>query len=79
MTNPLSWNCRGFMNKRDEIRDLISDHRPMCFALQETHLKNTKSQSVATAASEKISILQTEQQVVLLFLFPITFPIIRSL
>ena len=38
MTNFISWNCRGIKNKRDEIRDLISDHRPICFALQETHL-----------------------------------------
>ena len=40
MTNLFSWNCHSFMNKWDEIRDLISDHRPICFPLQETHLKN---------------------------------------
>ena len=40
MTNFISWNCRGLINKRDEIREIISDHRPICFALQETHLKN---------------------------------------
>ena len=41
MTNFISWNCRGCINKWDEIPDLISDHRPICFALQETHLKET--------------------------------------
>ena len=39
MTNFISWNCRGFKNKRHEIRELISDHRPLCLALQETYLK----------------------------------------
>ena len=38
MANFLSWNCRGFKNKRDEIRDIISDHPPICFAFQETFL-----------------------------------------
>ena len=41
MTNLISWNCRGLKNKRDEIRDIISDHRPTIFALQETYLKRT--------------------------------------
>ena len=41
MTNFISWNCRGFKNKRDEVKDIISDHHPICFVLQETHLKNT--------------------------------------
>ena len=41
MTNFISWNCRGFKNKRDEIKDIISDHHPICFALQETHLTRT--------------------------------------
>ena len=40
MTNFLCWNCRGFNNKRHEIRELISDHGPICLALQETYLKN---------------------------------------
>ena len=38
MTNFICWNCRGFKNKWDEIRDIISDHRPIFFAFQETHL-----------------------------------------
>ena len=43
MTNFICWNCRGFNNKRDEIRDIISDHRSICFVFQETHLtKNDK-------------------------------------
>ena len=39
MTNFIVWNCRGFKNKRDEIKNIISDHRPVCIALQETYLK----------------------------------------
>ena len=35
----ISWNCRGFKNKRDDIKDIIADHHPLCFAFQETHLK----------------------------------------
>ena len=46
MTNFLSWNCRGFNNKRDEIRDIISDHHPLCFAFQETHLKRNDIVSI---------------------------------
>ena len=40
MANFLSWNCYGFKNKRDEIRDIISDYQPTCFAFQETFLRN---------------------------------------
>ena len=39
MTNFICWNCRGFKNKRDEIKEMISHHRPVCFALQETYFK----------------------------------------
>ena len=39
MTNFICWNCRGFKNKHDEIKELISYHRPVCFALQETYFK----------------------------------------
>ena len=39
MANFISWNCRDLKNKRDELKDLISNHRPICFALQETYLK----------------------------------------
>ena len=39
MTNFISWNSRGFKNKRDEIKNIISDHRRMCISLQETYLK----------------------------------------
>ena len=39
MTNLISWNCRGFTNIWGEIKELISDHQPICFALQETHIK----------------------------------------
>ena len=39
MNNFISWNYRGFKNKRHDIRELISDHRPLCLALQETYLK----------------------------------------
>ena len=39
MDNFICWNCRGFKNKRHEIRELISDHGPICLALQETYLK----------------------------------------
>ena len=81
MANLLSWNIRGFMNKRDEIRDLISDHRPICFALQETHLKNTDKVIIRGYSSFRRDFLfsLTEQRAVLLFLFPMTFPLILSL
>ena len=46
MTNFICWNCRGFVNKRDEIKDMIPDFRPICFALQETHLKKNDKASV---------------------------------
>ena len=43
MTNFLCWNCRDLNNKRHEIRDIISDRRPIGFAFQDTHLtKNDK-------------------------------------
>ena len=35
----ISWNCRGFLNKKYEIHSIITDHNPICLALQETHLK----------------------------------------
>ena len=35
----ISWNCRGFLNKKYEIRSIITDHNPICLALQETHLR----------------------------------------
>ena len=41
MTNLIPWNCRGLMNKRDEIWDIISDYQPIIFAHQETYLKRT--------------------------------------
>lgn len=37
----LSWNCRGLRNKVDEIKHLISDHHPVCIALQETFMHST--------------------------------------
>ena len=42
MTNFITWNCRGFKNKRDEIKDIITDHQPICFAFQETYLKQNE-------------------------------------
>ena len=46
MNNFICWNCRGFKNKRHEIRELISDHGPICLALQETYLKINDTVSV---------------------------------
>ena len=46
MTNFISWNCRGFKNKRDEIKDIILDYKPICFAFQETYLKLTDSVTI---------------------------------
>ena len=39
MTNFFSWNYLGFTNKWDDIKDIIFDHHPICFAFQEAYLK----------------------------------------
>ena len=55
-----------------EIRDLMST----CFAQLETNFKNTEQVTIHGYSSfRKISIFQREQLVVVLFLFPTTFPI----
>ena len=46
MTDFICWNCHGLIHKRDEIKDIIFDHRPICFALQETHLKTNDKVTV---------------------------------
>ena len=51
MTNFICWNCRGFMNKCDEIKDMISDFRPICFALQETHIQKNEKASICGYSS----------------------------
>ncbi|GBM13229.1 hypothetical protein AVEN_259136-1 [Araneus ventricosus] len=38
----ISWNCRGFMNKSSELKDIINKHNPACIALQETYLTTDK-------------------------------------
>ncbi|GBM19035.1 hypothetical protein AVEN_145598-1 [Araneus ventricosus] len=42
MATFISWNCRGFMNKSSELKDIINKHNPACIALQETYLKTDK-------------------------------------
>ncbi|GBN76997.1 hypothetical protein AVEN_19540-1 [Araneus ventricosus] len=42
MATPISRNCRGFMNKSSELKDIINKHNPACIALQETYLKTDK-------------------------------------
>lgn len=42
----LSWNCRGFRSKLDNIKSLVADHHPVCFAIQETYLKTTDSAKI---------------------------------
>ena len=39
MTNFLTGDCRGFKNKQGEIKDIFTDYQPICFAFQETYLK----------------------------------------
>ena len=58
MTNFICWNCRGFKDKQDDIKHMISNHRPACFALQETYLKKekTRSQFMVTIVLERIFI-----------------------
>ena len=34
----LQWNCRGLINKRDELSDLINEYSPIIICLQETLL-----------------------------------------
>ncbi|GBM66009.1 hypothetical protein AVEN_152209-1 [Araneus ventricosus] len=42
MATFISWNCRGFINKSSELKDIINKHNPACIALQETYLKTDK-------------------------------------
>ncbi|GBL91753.1 putative RNA-directed DNA polymerase from transposon X-element [Araneus ventricosus] len=42
MATFISWNCRGFMNKSSELKDIINKHNPACITLQETYLKTDK-------------------------------------
>ena len=51
MTSFISWNCRGFKNKRHEIKELIFYHRPICFAFQETYLKTNDTVTIRDYSS----------------------------
>ncbi|GBO33637.1 RNA-directed DNA polymerase from mobile element jockey [Araneus ventricosus] len=42
MATFISWNCRGFMSKSSELKDIINKHHPACVAVQETYLKTDK-------------------------------------
>ncbi|GBN35916.1 hypothetical protein AVEN_131896-1 [Araneus ventricosus] len=42
MATFISWNCRGFLNKSSELKDIINKYNPACIALQETYLKTDK-------------------------------------
>ncbi|GBO41245.1 RNA-directed DNA polymerase from mobile element jockey, partial [Araneus ventricosus] len=42
MATFISWNCRGFMSKSSELKDIINKHHPACIAVQETYLKTDK-------------------------------------
>ena len=75
MANFISWNSRGYINKRDEVRDLISDHWPICFTMQETHLKDNDKVTIhGYSTLEKTPIPPQEPQVVWLSLFLMFFP-----
>lgn len=39
----LQWNCRGLFANYDDVTELLEEHRPIAFGLQETHLKDTHS------------------------------------
>ena len=39
------------MNKCNEIKDMISDFHPICFALKETHLKKNDRASIRVYSS----------------------------
>lgn len=39
----LQWNCRGLFCNYDDVTFLLDEHRPAAFCLQETHLKETRS------------------------------------
>lgn len=34
----LQWNCRGLLSNYDDVSQLLDDHGPIAFCLQETHL-----------------------------------------
>ena len=61
ITNFISWNCCDFNNKLDEIRDIISDHRPVCFALQERHLKKNEKIIMHSYISFRKDFLSSER------------------
>ncbi|GBN76467.1 putative RNA-directed DNA polymerase from transposon BS [Araneus ventricosus] len=42
MATFISWNCRGFMSKSSELKDIINKHHSDCIAVQETYLKTDK-------------------------------------
>ena len=39
METIISWNCRGLRKNLDEIKNLLQDHDPIVFCLQETFLR----------------------------------------
>ncbi|GBL94604.1 hypothetical protein AVEN_235678-1 [Araneus ventricosus] len=43
MASFVSWNCRGIKYKNSDLKDIINNYKPVCMALQETHLKNDEN------------------------------------
>ena len=74
MTSFISWNCRGFKNKRHEIQELISDHGLICFAFQETYLKTNDTVTIRGYSCFRKDVHHANWATgELLSLFPITF------
>ncbi|GFT76626.1 putative RNA-directed DNA polymerase from transposon X-element [Trichonephila clavipes] len=46
MTSFISWNCRGLRTRLDDLKSLLSTHKPACVALQETFLKSNMTMRV---------------------------------
>ncbi|GBN20958.1 hypothetical protein AVEN_177596-1 [Araneus ventricosus] len=42
----ISWNCRGYRSRIDDIKSMINKYQPVCIGLQETFLKSTVSTKV---------------------------------
>jgi len=43
MAQVISWNCHGLTHNIDEVKNLIYQHMPACFALQETYLHTSQN------------------------------------